>query len=159
MSGIQKLLAVLVCLIPLSATAAGDAVAGEKKAVTCFGCHGADGVSLSPNFPNLAGQQEIYLTQQIKAFRDGTRINPIMSPMAKSLSDDDIANIAAFFANLAKKEAPVKTAKGVSAAETKYEGAPSGITAFDTPKPLDALKLSDVEFSKAQNIYFQRCAG
>jgi len=159
MSGIKKLLAALVCLIPLAATAAGDPVAGQKKAVTCFGCHGADGMSLSPTFPNLAGQKESYLIQQMKAFRDGKRSNPIMSPMAKSLSDADIANVAAFFAGLTKKEAPAKTSKEMSLAEKKYEGAPSGIAPFATPKPLDSLKLSDVEFIKAQKIYFQRCAG
>ena len=159
MARLSKLFVVLACLIPLSALAGGDAVAGKKKAVACFGCHGADGMSLSPNYPNLAGQKESYLIKQLQAFRAGTRINPIMSPMAKSLSESDVANVAAFFSSLKKKEEPVKTSKGLTAAEKKYEGAPSGISSFEASKPLDPLKLSDAEFAKAQKIYFQRCAG
>jgi len=53
-------------------------------------------------WPNLAGQKAGYLVLQMKAFRDGTRNNPMMSPMAAGLSDDDIANIAAYFASLGK---------------------------------------------------------
>ena len=159
MARLWKLIAVIVCVLPLSAMAAGDPVAGKQKAVTCFGCHGVDGVSLSPNYPHLAGQPESYLIKQIQAFRSGARKDPIMSPMANTLSDGDVANVAAYFASLAKSEEPSKTVKTLSSAEKKYEGAPSGITPFATPKPLDALKLSDEEFNKAHKIYFQRCAG
>jgi cytochrome c553 len=79
---------------------AADAAAGKAKAATCAGCHGAAGVSAVPIYPNLAGQKEAYLVAQLKAFKDGTRANPIMAPMAKPLSDDDIANLAAYFSSL-----------------------------------------------------------
>lgn len=79
---------------------AGDAAAGKAKAATCAGCHGAAGVSNNPMWPNLAGQKEGYLVKQMKAFRDGTRTDPMMSPMAKPLSDADIENLAAYFSGL-----------------------------------------------------------
>ena len=79
---------------------AGDAAAGKAKAASCAGCHGANGISSNPMWPNLAGQQAGYLVKQMKAFRDGTRTDPMMSPMAKPLSDADIENIAAYFSSL-----------------------------------------------------------
>ncbi len=82
------------------AVLAGDAAAGKAKAVTCSGCHGANGISISPMWPNLAGQKEAYLAKQLKDFRSGSRNDPVMSGMAKPLSDDDIANLAAYFSSL-----------------------------------------------------------
>ncbi len=78
---------------------AGDAVAGKSKAASCAGCHGPAGIS-NPMWPNLAGQQEAYLAKQLKAFRDGTREDPMMSPMAKPLTDTDIENLAAYYSML-----------------------------------------------------------
>ena len=80
--------------------AAGDAAAGKAKSAVCAGCHGANGISAAPIYPNLAGQKEAYLAAQIKAFRDGTRANAIMAPMAKPLSDADIDNLAAYYSSL-----------------------------------------------------------
>ena len=79
---------------------AGDVAAGKAKSVTCAGCHGAQGVSNNPLWPNLAGQQEGYLVKQLQAFREGTRSDPMMSPMAKPLSDTEIQNLAAYFSSL-----------------------------------------------------------
>ena len=64
-----------------SAYAAGDAEAGKAKSTVCAACHGQNGISASPIWPNLAGQKEAYLVKQIKAFRDGTRKDPSMAPM------------------------------------------------------------------------------
>lgn len=86
-----------------TALAAGDAAAGKAKSATCAGCHGAEGVSANPLWPNLAGQKDAYLVKQLKAFRDGTRTDPMMAPMAKPLSDDDINNLAAYFSSLGAK--------------------------------------------------------
>jgi cytochrome c553 len=80
--------------------AAGDAAAGKTKAATCAGCHGAEGLSNNPMWPNLKGQKEAYLIKQMKAFRDGTRSDPMMSPMAKPLTDADIDNLAAYYSSL-----------------------------------------------------------
>lgn len=80
--------------------AGGDAAAGKAKSATCAGCHGAAGISANPLWPNLAGQKDAYMVKQMKAFRDGTRSDPMMSPMAKPLSDADIDNLAAYFSSL-----------------------------------------------------------
>ena len=79
---------------------AGDAAAGKARSATCAGCHGTAGISNNPLWPNLAGQQPGYLVKQLKAFRDGSRTDPMMGPMAKPLSDEDIANLAAWYSSL-----------------------------------------------------------
>ena len=66
----------------------------------CAACHGMQGISIAPIYPNLAGQKQEYLVAQLKAFRDGSRKNAIMQPMAKGLTDADIVNIAAYLATL-----------------------------------------------------------
>ena len=90
--------ALLVTLLFVSSPVlAGDAAAGKAKSVVCSACHGATGISVNPMWPNLAGQKEMYLAKQIKAFRDGTRKDPTMAPMVAALTDDDVANLAAFY--------------------------------------------------------------
>ncbi len=84
-------------LFASSSAMAGDAAAGKAKSAVCAACHGANGVSMNPMWPNLAGQKEQYLAKQIAAFRDGTRKDPTMAPMVAGLSDDDIANLAAYY--------------------------------------------------------------
>jgi cytochrome c553 len=100
----KKLVSVITMgvLLGLSgaALAAGDAAAGKVKAATCAGCHGTEGISNNPMWPNLMGQKEGYIIKQLKAFRDGTRTDPMMSPMAKPLTDADIENVAAYFSSL-----------------------------------------------------------
>lgn len=80
-----------------SAYAKGDADAGKRQSDACMACHGATGVSPNDAWPNLAGQGYEYLVKQMKAFRDGTRQDPLMEPMAQRLSDQDIENLAAFY--------------------------------------------------------------
>ncbi len=82
------------------ALAAGDAAAGKAKSAVCAGCHGPEGISSNPVWPNIAGQKDQYIMIQLKAFREGTRTNPLMSPMAKPLTDADIENLAAYFSAL-----------------------------------------------------------
>lgn len=85
------------------AQAAGDAAAGKGKSAVCTACHGADGIALVPIYPNLKGQNEAYLEGSLKAYREGQRAGgnaAIMSPMAKNLSDQDIADLAAYYASL-----------------------------------------------------------
>jgi cytochrome c553 len=79
---------------------AADIAAGKAKSAACGACHGNNGISMIPMYPNLAGQKEQYLVLQMKAFRDGERKNMIMAPMAAGLSDDDIANLSAYYANM-----------------------------------------------------------
>ncbi len=80
--------------------AAGDPVAGKAKSVTCVACHGAKGISLIPMYPNLAGQKSAYTAKQLKAFRDKTRVEPVMAGMSAGLTDTDIDNLAAYYESL-----------------------------------------------------------
>lgn len=80
--------------------AAGDPEVGAANSAVCASCHGDQGVSPNPMWPNLAGQKDQYLIKQLKAFRDGTRSDPLMSPMAKPLTDEDIHNLAAYYSSL-----------------------------------------------------------
>jgi cytochrome c553 len=86
-----------IFLVSLSAAAA-SIEAGQQKAGTCFACHGANGNSISGLFPVLAGQNASYIYQQLKKFKDRGRVNPMMSPVAAALSDEDMQNMSAYFA-------------------------------------------------------------
>src|SRR5262245_37636411 len=98
-----KLAATLICAAAFAASAPaladGSKEAGQAKSVPCVACHSIDGNSVNPEWPSIAGQHESYLVRQLKAFRDGTRQNPLMSPMAAGLSDEDIADLAAWFSS------------------------------------------------------------
>lgn len=97
---IVALIAASALIASVNALAAGDAAAGKTKAAACAACHGGDGMSKAPTFPNLKGQKDTYLAKQLKAFRDGSRKDPTMNGMAKPLTDADIDNLAAYFSKL-----------------------------------------------------------
>jgi cytochrome c553 len=88
-----------VCLLVASASVciAGDVKAGRAKALMCQACHGLDGLSKTPDAPNIAGQTEPYMVAQLQAYKSGTRKNDAMSVVAPSLSDTDIEDLAAYF--------------------------------------------------------------
>jgi len=92
-----SLVAALGC--SANAFAAGSVEAGQAKSATCMACHGMDGNSLSPEWPNLASQHPAYIERQIKAFKSGERQNDLMSPMAMIVTDEDAADLAAFFSS------------------------------------------------------------
>jgi cytochrome c553 len=73
---------------------------GKAISASCAGCHGAQGISSNPLWPNLAGQQAGYLVKQLTAFRDGSRSDPMMTLMARPLTDTDIQNLAAWYSSL-----------------------------------------------------------
>ena len=79
---------------------AADENAGKQKAATCIACHGANGVSVNPLWPNLAGQKEQYIYKQLKAFHDGVRQDPLMTSVAGMLKDQEMRDLAAYFAGL-----------------------------------------------------------
>ena len=95
---------------PVSLAKAGDATAGQAKAAACVGCHGAEGVSVNLPGPTLAGQHEAYLLEALKAYITSERTDPMMSAGVQGLSDDDAANIAAYFAGV-KCASSLDTAK------------------------------------------------
>ena len=93
-------LGAVLLLWPRNAVAVGDAQAGATKAAVCAACHGQNGISVNPLWPSLAGQQEAYLAKQIKAFRDGERTDVSMQPFVANLTDQDVEDIAAYYAAL-----------------------------------------------------------
>ena len=96
---IQTLIAVAAFSFAAAANA-GDIEAGKKKAAeVCAACHGPDGNSPVPDFPKLAGQHADYMVATLKKYKNGKRANPIMMGMAATLSDEDILNVAAYYAS------------------------------------------------------------
>ncbi len=83
-----------------TAALAGNAAAGKGKAGACAGCHGPDGTSFAPMYPNLKGQKAAYIEKQLKAFKSGERKDPIMAGMAAPLSETDMADLAAYYESL-----------------------------------------------------------
>jgi cytochrome c553 len=116
--GIVALLA-LLCIAP---TRAADLAAGKEKAELCAACHGDNGISQADNIPSLAAQPDLFLQWQLVFFRAGTRKSEHMQSIAEELSNDDIRNLAAYFASLTPPKAdkpdadPDLSAKGAQAA-------------------------------------------
>lgn len=100
---------------------AGSADAGRAKAVTCIACHGADGNSVNPEWPSIAGQHESYTFKQLQAYKSGARSNPLMSPMAAPLSEQDMRDLAAYFASLPPKGLEADPSK-VTLGQRLYRG-------------------------------------
>ena len=95
-------LALTCALAPLApAHAGGDPAAGKAKAAVCAACHGVDGNGngVNPLWPKLAGQHEAYLAKQIRAFKSGERTDPTMAPMINLIKEEDIDDIAAYYAS------------------------------------------------------------
>jgi cytochrome c553 len=121
----KKLLMAAMLGVAMTSTtivlAAGDAAAGKKKAAVCAACHGADGNSLSDAFPKLAGQHESYIVKQLMDFKQGNRNNALMAPMVANLSDQDMADLGAYFAS--QKTAPGAVSEDlVEAGEKIFRG-------------------------------------
>ena len=95
----KTFLVLLLVSLPFSLAAKGDAKSGQQKAVVCEACHGVDGKSVDPSYPNLAGQHESYLTKALADYRSGRRSNAVMAGMAANLSDKDIMDLAAWYAS------------------------------------------------------------
>lgn len=93
------LLAAVLALSTPAFAASGDAAAGQKKSTPCAACHGPNGVSVSPEFPNLAGQYADYLQAALTHYKNGKRKNPIMQEQVKNLSPRDMLDLAAYFSS------------------------------------------------------------
>lgn len=107
----------------------GNAAAGKAKSAVCAACHGMDGNSTDPQYPKLAGQQAPYIYRQLELFKSGVRQNPIMFGMATPLSNQDMADLAAYFSS--QKTLPgVADPKAVAVGQALYRG---GDRAVDVP--------------------------
>jgi len=94
------LLTATMVLAAVSTSHAADVNAGKAKSSSCAGCHGPAGISSNPMYPNLAGQQTMYLEKTIKDYKTGARKDAMMQGMVGALSDEDIANLAAYYNSL-----------------------------------------------------------
>ena len=121
--------AALAALTAPTAMAAGDAEAGAAKAAVCAACHGNDGKALQPTYPNLAGQHPSYIAKQLSNYRDGERVNALMTGQAANLTDEDILDLAAHYGAMSKIE-NVASEESLALGESIYRG---GITAAGVP--------------------------
>lgn len=103
----------LLCVVLAAAPATADSLVdgsaeqGKAKSVTCAACHGAEGNSANPAWPNLAGQHAPYIVNQLQAFKDGLRNNALMNSQAMMLTEDDMNNLAVYYEGLEAAAQPV----------------------------------------------------
>lgn len=103
----------------------GSAEAGKAKSITCTACHGPQGNSVNPLWPNIAGQSASYILTQMKAFKDGSRSDPLMGPQAMLLSDEDMHDLAVYFESLPAPAMAVADPATVDLGEALYRGGDS----------------------------------
>ncbi|MDX1516793.1 MAG: c-type cytochrome [Woeseiaceae bacterium] len=100
----------------------GDPEAGKSKAVTCSACHGVEGISVNPLWPNLAGQAARYTVEQLQAFKSGKRVNALMSSQAMLLSDEDMRDLAVYYESLPSAAQAVANVSLINRAEALFRG-------------------------------------
>ena len=100
---IGYLVLALGLVIASTVRAEGDPAAGKAKSAVCAGCHGADGNSMNPEWPKLAGQHQGYIAKQLRDYKSGKRKNPTMIGMVAGLNDQDMQDLAAYFAGQTAK--------------------------------------------------------
>ena len=118
---LMVVLAGLAVGVATSVWAEGNAEAGKTKSAVCAACHNADGNSVNPEWPKLAGQHPNYIIKELNDFKNDKRVNATMSPMAKPLSEQDMADLAAYFSSQAKKLGEADQTK-VGLGEQVYKG-------------------------------------
>ena len=150
-----------VALSSISAAQAADANAGKEKAAVCSACHGPTGVSASPMFPNLAGQNAAYTIKQLNDFKSGARTDAMMAPMAVNLSDADIADLAAHFASLpSANEQAASASSADSSTDTATKNAPvAGHVEIVSSTPAAAIYRGDVAAGKSKAATCAACHG
>ena len=100
----------------------GSAEAGKAKSITCGACHGMEGNSVNPLWPNISGQSAPYIVAQLQAFKNGTRSDPLMTGQAMLLSDEDARDLAVYFESLPAAAKSVVDTRTVARAEALYRG-------------------------------------
>lgn len=141
-------------VINSAAAVEGNVEAGKAKSGVCAACHGADGISAIPNYPNLAGQNAPYIVKQLEAFKtSSTRSDAVMGPMAAGLSEQDMADLGAYFSSLSS--APAAAEPVASTTET---AAPTGaVEIAHSNRP--SLAGGNVEAGKTKSAMCAACHG
>jgi|SRR5690554_3390132 len=117
----RQIVFVLLAVMAVQAMAAGDAEKGKTLSMTCMACHGSDGNSVNPIWPSIAGQHPQYLERQLKLFKSGDRPSATMLPMTMGLSEQDMADLAAFYSQQEAKLMAADPAK-VELGKRIYQG-------------------------------------
>ena len=124
-----------------------DLAAGKTRVeAVCAACHGANGVSVADNIPNLAGQRVPYLETQLRALKSGVRKNAVMGPMAAQLSSDDIVNVAAYFGSLQPAYAAEKSAQLPALSKTNVAFPENYKSTFTMYQTVNRSDISQVRF-------------
>jgi cytochrome c553 len=131
------LTSLILTLLSINIAVAASGDAGKAKAATCAACHGSNGIGASDTFPNLAGQHADYIVKQLKAFKSGDRKNPLMTPMAASLSEQDMADIGAYYSALPRDGASQDTS-------ADNDSTASTAPAAYTPNPVAGKSLYEL---------------
>ncbi len=122
MNKLTPIFAFLIVFISTTTLATGDPIKGQKKSLTCAACHGADGNSTVTNFPKLADQNEDYLLKQLQDFKSGARIDPVMEGIVAPLADEDMADLAAYYAVQKITRGMAKQGADITLGEKIYRG-------------------------------------
>ncbi len=133
----------------------GNVDAGEAKAAMCGACHGAAGISPSPTYPNLAGQQSAYIVKQLSDFKSGARTDMMMAPMAANLSEQDMADLAAFFSSQKRVSAQAAASDNSSAPAAVSSGSVDIVTST----PAKAIYAGDVKAGQEKSAMCASCHG
>ena len=160
----------IFCLGSNMTFASGDAEAGKAKSVTCAACHGSNGISLIAINPNIAGQVPGYIAAQLKAFKSGERANAIMAGQSINLSDQDMADLDAYYSAQPAKVTSSLTDEQKELAEAGraiYRGgyAERGISAcmschgpsgHGIPKNYPRVSAQHVEYLESQLLAYKK---
>ena len=135
----------------------GDADAGKAKAAVCGACHGATGVNPNPAYPDLAGQHAAYIVKQLADFKSGARTDMMMAPMAANLSEQYMADVAAFYASQKRASERAESTSVDSAAPAAVASA--GDVAIVTSTSAKALYAGDVKAGQEKSAMCASCHG
>ncbi len=135
----------------------GDAQAGKDKSSVCGACHGATGINPNPNYPDLAGQNAAYVVKQLADFKSGARTDMMMAPMAANLSEQDMADLAAYFAS--QKRASERTEAAADNAAPATVAATTGSAEIVTSTPAKAIYAGDVKSGQEKSAMCVACHG
>ena len=133
-----------------------DLAAGKAKVeAVCAACHGANGISVADNIPNLAGQRVAYLEAQLRALKSGARKNPVMGAIAAQLAAEDIVNVAAFFGSLQTAPAAEKSAQLPALAKTNVTYPENYKSTFTMYQTVNRSDINQVRYLWANPVALQ----
>lgn len=135
----------------------GDAEAGKAKSAMCGACHGATGLSSMPTYPNLAGQQAAYIAKQLADFKSGERTDMVMAPMAASLSEQDMADLGAYFSN--QKRGAEQAVAATDDSAPAVVAAPASNVEVVTSTTAKAIYAGDVKAGQEKSAMCVACHG